>query len=64
MSENKDDNAIVMPTYVVKMKQDRYGTWICSEMRIQADTIKELNKRMNACSRAVSEKTKKMNKVI
>ena len=59
---HSEDNVIIMPNYIVKMKQDRYGTWVCSEMRIQADNIKQLNVRMNACTSAVNRKTKQMNK--
>jgi hypothetical protein len=50
-----------MPNYVVKLKQDRYGTWICSEMRIQGDTIKEVDTRIKAASKLVEKRQTLLN---
>lgn len=56
-----ENNVIVMPNYVVKLKQDRYGTWICSEMRIQGDTIKEVDTRIKAASKLVEKRQTLLN---
>lgn len=59
--EQNGTNVIVMPNYVVKLKQDRYGTWICSEMRIQGDTIKEVETRIRAASTLVEKRQAMLN---
>ena len=63
MSEtNKsEDNIIEMPNYVVKLKQDRYGMWQCGELRVQANSLKELTTRLNAATKITDKKCRIMN---
>ena len=50
-----------MPAFVVKLKQDRYGMWICGETRISADSIEELEERMSQVTELVSRKCATLN---
>jgi hypothetical protein len=50
-----------MPAFVVKLKQDRYGMWICGETRISADSIEELEERMTQVAELVVRKCASLN---
>jgi len=49
------------PNYVVKIKQNRYGEIIVEEIRVQADDMAMLKRRLNAATKYVLLKTKQMN---
>jgi hypothetical protein len=49
------------PNYVVKIKQNRYGEFIIEEIRVQSDDINMLKRRLNAATKYVEAKTKKLN---
>ena len=42
-----------MKNFTLKMKQDRYGNWICESARVQGDSIDEIKERMDLLIDAV-----------
>ena len=56
--ENKEPT---MKAFTLKMKQDRYGNWICESARVHGDTIEEITERMDALLDAVISKTEQIN---
>ena len=61
MSDKETIDTTTMPNYVLKMKQNRYGEWIADSVRVQGDTIKQVNIRLNAITRLVQEKSRRLN---
>lgn len=61
MSDKGTIDTTTMPNYVLKMKQNRYGEWIADSIRVQGDTIKQVNVRLNAITRLVQEKSRRLN---
>ena len=55
-TNQSEDNIIQMPNFVAKLKQDRHGMWICSELRVQADTTEELKESLDDASKVVEDK--------
>jgi hypothetical protein len=62
MTEEKIQEIKTLPNYVIEVKQDRYGEWICSKLRVQGDTVREINIRIKAAKKAVTTQLKGLNK--